>query len=384
MERSGLHIDRPCGERVLQELALAAISCRLLYGSTSPHLQQLYTGFLLLQRSGFVRLSQQLRRTPVRYLNDAPHLYDAGHAHLRVIVDGRLRLHFDTHDAGEIALGELEDCDFYFKRSYLPAAVEHLAAAQRGKVLPLGLNYRVLPDTTELAGIRRSLALTGLSRATLAAFKQALDTANRFGFQPRLAQMESAPDLDAAPNVLFLVTAYDPYDDPQRAQEKIDDRISINETRARCIRLLKEALGPRFTGGFSSNPFTLKQYADLVAPPESTLQEGYLRTLRSFPICVASTGLHGSTGWKLAEYIAFGKAVLSEPLVYDVPGDFASGRNYIEFTSPEECVAGAVRLIEDTALRQQIMCNNAAYYRHYLRPDTLVKNALARALANTV
>lgn len=359
---------------------MSVISCRLLYGSTSPHLQQLYTGFHLLQRSGDLRLSQRVRRTPIKYLNDAPHLSDAGHAHLDVIVDGRLRLHFDTHDAQEIALGELEDCDFYFKRSYLPAVVGALATHHRGKVLPLGLNYRVLPDAADIFAIRRGLSMTGLSRASLSAFKQAFDTRNRFGFQPRLSHMESAPDLEAAPNVLFLVAAYDPYDDSDRAQEKIDDRIGVNETRARCIRLLKEALGPRFTGGFARSPFTLERYADLVVPPESTSQEGYLRALQSFSICVASTGLHGSTGWKLAEYIAFAKAVLSEPLIYDVPGGFASGRNYLEFTSPEECVDGAVRLIEDSTLRQQIMRNNATYYRDYLRPDRLVGNALATAL----
>jgi len=67
-------------------------------------------------------------------------------------------------------------------------------------------------------------------------------------------------------------------------------------------------------------------------------------------------------------------------LVYDLPGGFASGRNYLEFTSAEECVDGAVRLIEDANLRRQIMRNNATYYRDYLRPDTLVKNALTRAL----
>jgi hypothetical protein len=378
LERS--HFVTPAARGVLQELALAAISCRLLYGSTSPHLQQLYTGFHLLQRNGFLRLSQQVRRTPVRYLNDAPHLRDAGHAHLDALVDGQLRLHFDTHDAQEIALGELEECDFYFKRSYLPAAVRLLAVQQRRKVLPLGLNYRVLPDVPDVFAIRRSLSMTGLSRAGLSAFKQALDTRNRFGFQPRLSQMESAPDLEAAPNVLFLVAAYDPYDDPERSQEKIDDRIYVNETRARCIRLLKEALGPRFTGGFGRSPFTLQRYADLVVPPETTAQEGYLRTLRSFPICIASTGLHGSTGWKLAEYVAFAKSVLSEPLVYDLPGDFGSGRNYLEFTSPEECVDGAVRLIEDATLRRQIMRSNATYYRDYLRPDVLVKNALNAAL----
>jgi hypothetical protein len=186
--------------------------------------------------------------------------------------------------------------------------------------------------------------------------------------------------LRADPNVLFLVAAYDPYDDPARSQEKIDDRIFINETRARCVRLLKDALGPRFTGGFSPSRFTQEHYPDLVVPPGSTSQENYLRTLKSFPICVASTGLHGSTGWKLAEYVAFSKAILSERLVYDPPGAFEPPRNYIEFTSAEECLNGAVRLIEDTALRQQIMQNNAAYYRAYLRPDALVRNALTTAL----
>ena len=192
--------------------------------------------------------------------------------------------------------------------------------------------------------------------------------------------MQAAPNLRADPNVLFLVAAYDPYDDPSRSQEKIEDRIFINETRARCIRLLKDALGPRFTGGFSPSRYAAEQYPDLVVARDSTSQVQYLRTLRSFPICVATTGLHGSTGWKLAEYVAFSKAILSERLVYDVPGTFAPGRNYIEFTSPEECLNGAVRLIEDVALRQKLMQSNAAYYRDYLRPDALVRNALTTAL----
>jgi hypothetical protein len=359
---------------------LSAISCRLFYQSASPHIQQLYTGFRLLHRSGFVHLSQTRRSAPVRYSSEAPHLRDAGHAHLDALIGERLRIHFDTHDAEELAQTELENCHFYFKRSYSAAVVSALPPEQRGKVLPLGLNYRVLPDVPDLFAIRRAWSLSGLSPATLAAFKQALDTNNRLGFQPRMRVMSGEPDLRADPNVLFLVAAYDPYDDASRSQEKIDDRIFINETRARCIRLLKDALGPRFTGGFGYSRFAAEQYPDLVVPSTTTSQVQYLRTLSSFPICVATTGLHGSTGWKLAEYVAFSKAILSERLVYDVPGTFAPGRNYIEFASPEECLNGAVRLIEDVALRHELMHSNAAYYRDYLRPDALVRNALTTAL----
>jgi hypothetical protein len=63
-----------------------------------------------------------------------------------------------------------------------------------------------------------------------------------------------------------------------------------------------------------------------------------------------------------------------------VPGAFAPGSHYIEFTSPEECLNGAVRLIEDVALRHQLMQSTAAYYRQYVRPDALVRNALTSAL----
>ena len=356
------------------------LSCTLLYQSTSPHLQQLYTGLLMLHRQRFLRLSQRVRRTPIRYECDAPHLRDAGHAHLDVVIDGATRMHFDTHDSMEIATGELDECEVYFKRSYSPEVVDALPEAQRSKVVPLGLNYRVLPDDIDVFAIQRALKLGKGLRAKLSACRQALDTSGLIRHEPRLSRMESPPALDAPPRVLFLVAAYDPYEDPDRSFDKIDDRMTINDMRARCIKLLRESLGDRFLGGFASTPFTRKYYAGLIAPC-GTEQSRYLATVRSHPICVATTGLHGSTGWKLAEYVAFAKAILSEKLVYRAPGDFEPGRNYLEFATPEECAAAAVRLVEDEDLRHRLMQNNAQYYREYLRPDVLVKNAVNAALS---
>jgi hypothetical protein len=105
--------------------------------------------------------------------------------------------------------------------------------------------------------------------------------------------------------------------------------------------------------------------------------------LRSHPICVATTGLHGSIGWKLGEYVAFSKAIVSEKLVFGVPGDFAPEKHYIEFSSPEGCVEAAVRLVENRDLRARLMSNNAAYYRKYVRPDSLINNALTVALGTS-
>jgi hypothetical protein len=333
-----------------------------------------------MHASGDIRLSQRRRRSAVRYASNAPHLSNAGHAHLDVLLDGDVRIHFDTHDSVEMAEGELDHCDFYFKRSYSTGYVETLPENQRHKVLPLGLNYQVLPDRVDGFSIGRSLSLDGVSAPARSAFKQALDVRNRLGFQPRLTRMESQPDLNAPPKVLFQAAAYDPFDDPNRSQDKIGERMFINQMRARCIRILKEALGDRFSGGFIRSPYSLDYYADLTVSDGRAAQEHYLETVRSVPICVATTGLHGSTGWKFAEYVAFGKAILSEPLLYDVPPPFAEGRNYVAFTTPRECLSGAVKLIEDTSLRRELMRNNTVYYRSQLRPDALVRSALKKAL----
>jgi hypothetical protein len=353
----------------------------LLYQSSSPHLQQLYTGFLMLHRSGVIRLSQEHRRTRTMYASRAPHLRDAAHAHLDAVIDGKVKVHFDAHDAEEIATGELDDCDLYFKRSYLPSLIATLAHEQRSRIEPLGLNYRVLPSGIDWFAARRALSLSGGlgTRGFARSLKEAFDPHNAFGYKPRVQDMEAPAELNAEPRVLFLAVTYDPHDDPGRAEDKIEERTSINETRARCIRLLKDAFGERFTGGFADSAFARQHYPDLILPESLTTQASYIATMRSHPICVATTGVHGSIGWKLAEYVAFSKAILTEKLFYGVPGDFGPDRNYIEFASPDDCAAAATRLIEDRDLREQLMLNNAAYYREYVRPDALVANALARA-----
>ena len=356
---------------------VSPIRCRLLYQSSGPHLQQLYTGFLMLHQSGAIRLSQERRNTKTAYPSEAQHLRDASHAHLDAIIDGKTKIHFDTHDGPDIATGELDDCDIYFKRSYLPSLIATLPPEQRSRIEPLGLNYRVLPNSVDWFAARRGLALR--DQPVARALREALDAGNSFGYKPRLAKMESPPEPNAEPRVLFLAATYDPYDDPGRTQDKIEDRISVNETRASCIRLLKSALGERFTGGFARSPFARERYPDLIVPDDATAQASYIATMRSHPICVATTGLHGSIGWKLAEYVAFSKAIMTETLLYAVPGDFGPGRNYLEFASPEDCAAAAVRLVEQSDLRERLMLNNAAYYRACVRPDALVANALARA-----
>ena len=360
---------------------MSAIDCRLTSHSLSQHLNQAYTGFNLLHKQGRIRLTQQCSRTPIQTFDDQ-HLANSGETHLRVLLNGGIRIHYDCHDSYEISVENLGQCDLYFKRSFSRPYVDTLPSG-REKVHPLGLNYSVLPDFADLHALQRARVLGIGPREKLLASIEALDGGNLVRYSARLRDLEAAPDLQGTAQVLFLVNAYDPHDRPDRTKQKIEQYIEINQVRAQCIRLLRKNFGPRFLGGFSHTIYARRTYPDLLVERQSiTRKRNYLKALKSYCICVATTGLHGSIGWKFAEYVALSKAVVSEPLQYEVPGNMEEGRNYLVFESPNDCAEACTRLMDDRDARARLMFNNALYYRSYVRPDTLVLNTLLQALAS--
>jgi hypothetical protein len=344
------------------------MKCKIFCRYINNHLQQIYTGYIILHKKGLIDLSviTPELNIPGRIARKIPR--DNRAQNLDVIINDHIHIHYDTRDGFAFDHKALEKCDLYFKRSYLPAYIDK-QASYRQKIFPLGLNYNVHPDNIDLSFINGPIT--------------SLDKYNLIRFTPRLGQMEALPNLDAEPKILFMTCTYDPFDKPDRPENEIEERISINETRASCIKLLREQFGSRFYGGFKLDEFTSKNYSrQLLKNNNKSKKNTYIETMKSYPICVATTGLHGSTGWKFAEYVACSRAILSEKLNYVVPGDFDNNRNYLEFNSPEECVEMADKLFSDRELRNEIMSNNARYYMQWLRPDNMVLNSILIALSH--
>jgi hypothetical protein len=228
--------------------------------------------------------------------------------------------------------------------------------------------------------LARSLRLArGVARFREAARSLALT--DRFVFTPRVRTMSTSPQPNVPLRALFMTRTFDPHDRVDRSDEKRAERDALNDARAELIRALRAELGSRFYGGFVHTPHAAQRYPDVLAPEKARgTKGGYIAHLRAFPVCIATTGIHDSIGWKFAEYVAFAKAIVCEPLRYRATGDLAPDRHYLEYRAIDECVASVARLFEDHALRASLMSNNAAYYEHYLRPDRLVMNTIEVAL----
>ena len=284
---------------------------------------------------------------------------------LAVAVDGR-RLVYDLADgyqSPEAMEYLLDRCDYYFKRSFSEGVN---ASMGYRNVYPYGLYCDVTWAGNSLLRKRK----LGLPRTALEAVCGKLVT-------PETLERPAGPDAGGEPRVLFQAVLWQ--GDPRLTPEENEERAEICRTRIRLVRLLREAFDSRFSGGLRDDPATAEMAPDLALPARLTRRKNYLELMKRSAVCVASAGLHGSTGGKFGEYAAAGRAIVSEPLRYTVPGPFAAGGNYLEYTTPEECVEQVRFLLAHPEKIRAMQENNRAYTRDWLTPERLIRNTLETA-----
>ena len=326
------------------------------------------------------------RVVDLRFSKPEPRL-PAGTALIQAIVEGR-RIVYDTNDdRGLFGRGTCDGEDFdreldavaaYFKRSCDLSQYARLRG--NAKIKPLGLCYRVSSrNNTVDRGLRpfnaRQLVRGAAERNRLVTSILGVQGGRRIW----LENYEHPPEFEGSPTVLFSTRLWDPGEVSNAAAQ--EQRGVINQMRIDCLRAAREAFGPRFVGGLAWDEFARAQAPDCLLPSESESgRSRFLHRVRRAAVCVATTGLHDSIGFKMAEYAAASRAIVSEPLFATLPGSFTAGVNYLEFTSPDAMVRCIELLLEDPDRRAEMMRANRDYYRTWVRPDSLVLQTLRAVL----
>lgn len=359
------------------------IQCEVYVYSTSDHATLIHTAFSLLAAQGEIELIYKF--TPFAHDGKTP-FQSVGPYDLQglfAVINNEKTIFYDTSDGEDLIEEAAEASDIYFKRSFRQGAIPD---KYKEKVFALGLNYQVYAGMYDKHEFYR-LFFSG--RNYTQSPKELVKWVLRntlIKYNPTIKNMHLSPRPKQEARVLFMARTWDadncPYPIPDDFKETWrQECISINETRASVIKILRKELGDHFYGGFSQSSYTLAHYSDATLTDNSASKKrNYMQLLRKHPICIATTGLHNSIGWKFAEYIAFSKAIVSEQLYFSVPGNLEAGKNYLEFNNADECVKQTIRLFEDKTLRAQMMENNYNYYKEYSSPDKIVKRTLDIAL----
>lgn len=354
------------------------IHCEIEVFTESAHLNQLFTGFSILNRIGFLKLKQ----TFPLYLRDQvdqrePQRFDFDHeAILKVRINNQIDVIYDVHDNGNIDENLLESCHYYFKRSY---SLQHIDGLKyKSKIFPLGLNYAVTTDYVDRFRLERSRIHKGIERFKSVTKALRLD---RLGLLPvesyRIDKLHSPPNFELPSRVIFMVRTWDPESLPDTTQKNVT--IEMNKFRVECVRALRAEFGQKFYGGVAVDEYSREKFPEfLLADDTNSRKSNYIEILKGFPVCITTSGLFGSNGWKLAEYVSFSKAIVTEPLRYGVPGGFRDGKNYLSFNNPDELIDQTNLLMQDREMRYSMMIENWSYYQNYVRPDSLILNSIKK------
>jgi len=351
---------------------MTKIICELEYHK-SRHLNQIYAGFEKLRRQNVIDLK-------VKNVD----MIEGEDMIARVTVNGKYTVIYDALDGlnwikkedEELNLNQFKkltsEVDFYFKRSYKSSLQD--IVSPNCTYLPLGFNYNVVPDHKL---IRDSFAyILGRLKEPKKVYRDIINykvehiTASDYEHKPRLNKKD---------RILFLcrLWEFEKYDDSPIFQSQIE---AINESRIASIRACKAAFGDKFIGGVYDDPTSQKYAPDLIVSREYTNKLNYLDLVKSSNICICTTGLHGSIGWKMGEYVAASRAIISEPLEYELPGDFKEDVNYLKFDNTDDLIDKIRFLLNNKDKLNDMMACNHKYYNSNLRPDKLILNTLYKVL----
>ncbi len=342
----------------------------LKYYSTAPHLLMVIAGFQLLHKQGVIDELHLVDATNEKISADKKEIVEA-------VLNSRIRVAYDVFD-GYINYQTFDETyassvDYYFIRSYSQELNERFFP--NTNIHPLGMNYycsaqgNVFEKNNDIKGKIRSLAKKILSN-----FNPQISVV----FDVKKYEKNPSYCTERTPRIMFNTRLWNPQGDVGEVKwERMHpERVRINDMRIRIVQEARKKYGKNFSGGIYNTKYardTAPQ--DVILPNTKTTKKGYLKNMHSYDICIGSEGLHGSIGWKTAEYAAASKAIVMERPKYFVPG-FEEGKNYLGFSSTEECIKQLDYLCSHREKIVEMQKNNKEFYDNCLRPDQQILRSL--------
>ena len=123
----------------------------------------------------------------------------------------------------------------------------------------------------------------------------------------------------------------------------------------------------------------LKKYEGLIYQERIPLSQYIEKTKRS--VVVFNTPAVGMClGWKLAEYLMMGKAIISTPIGNVMPGEFTAGVHYVLSKDEKDISESIMLLNSNDEVRQKYEINARNYFDEYLAPNKVILGIIEKAL----
>jgi hypothetical protein len=234
---------------------------------------------------------------------------------------------------------------------------------REGKVVPLGPTFgvRLRSWRATLRHVSRGArwAVSARERGALGRWRDAFEHQRRRTTIDRYVPGESDPDY-----VFF--TAWPWAKHPE-----------VNPPRAAFIEACRRAPALAFQGGFAPRRRNdVPESVALSAPRRYGIGE-YLDNVRRSAVAFNNPAVHGCLGWKLGEYLALGKAIVTLPLERALPEPLEHGVHvHVVDGTPRSLDEALDCLRSDEAYRLRLETAARAWFERNLAPPVLARRVL--------
>lgn len=244
-------------------------------------------------------------------------------------------------------------CNFYAKVNY---SVEHLPENNSSKIIPIGPSFGIKlwsPFYAGINAIKNFLITRPMKKYTHDFFANYYRQAV---YRIRETQyIYEIPD----DNYIFYVSSL------------WKRSTNTNNYRLRFINCCKDIDDIHFEGGFISRT-DVPGYDQYTIDHRYNINEYIEKSKRS--VLVFNTPVVGDChGWKLAEFLALGKAIISTPFLREMPVDLVHGTHIHITDGSVDSIKNAIQIIRsDRGYRESLENNARQYYLDHLQPKYVI------------
>lgn len=135
--------------------------------------------------------------------------------------------------------------------------------------------------------------------------------------------------------------------------------------------------GPAVLAEMPDYPKYKEIYKEFIYDKRLSMDD-YIRKTKESVMVFNTPSVCGCHGWKLAEYLCMGKAIVSTPLTRELPAPVVHGENIHFVHSTEEMYQAVVRINTDEAYRRKLERGARAYYEKWLAPEVVIRRLVAQ------
>lgn len=165
--------------------------------------------------------------------------------------------------------------------------------------------------------------------------------------------------------------------------DEVTDKYT-NNYRHMFIKVCSNII-PKFEGGFflikGAEKFFekyssyMETYQGLIFHTRISLKE-YIKKTKKSIIVFNTPSVKLCLGWKLAEYLMMGKAIISTEIENVMPGNFLKGKQYLLARNEDEIDMAVRKLFENRVLREKMEHSAKQYFNEYLSPTKVLERIL--------